>query len=803
MRQLSVLACFAVVVFLTSINSHGLNLNQVASARRSLLSSTKKTGTALVAALDGTIHLFDLSTKRPLWSFTSGSPIYCAYQAHNDKESTSDISNGYFIDIGTEDDWELYAHNGPEKLKLKKSIEAYVSATPQVAEDGGVVLGSRRSSVFQVEAKTGSRISTYTMLPDYPANSGRSVNLKSALYITRTDYSLTSFALNSNKVVWNVSVAEIGAAFLCQGFDDPTDFNMPLPCNSWAPVHRFRGHNLLECLSTPNCLLNVILLSSHYTDKYSNNHREDGPRIKGISQLINNGRFSVFVLIVFAAMLVGTIFQHYILGHTISLWGETAPPKKKKSNKSAKIEGNGGEKDAADIETGNKMLLNLNHPTSHNADGRTIGKLFVFFDKEIGKGSNGTIVLEGIYQGRPVAVKRLVRAHHDIAFKEMQNLIASDQHPNIVRWYGVEQDQDFVYMALERCICSLDDLIQICSLSSQNSNNDTKRIVDPESMQYRIRLDSLKLDMQGIKLCKENGYPSATLLKLMRDVVCGLIHLHELGIIHRDLKPQNVLITKERVLCAKVSDMGISKRLIGDMSSLGHHATGYGSSGWQAPELLLQGRQTRALDLFSLGCVLFHCITGGCHPFGNPLERDINITKNRIDLFLVNHMPEAVELLSGLLDPNAEMRPNAGEVLAHPFFWTSETRLAFLRDTSDRVEVEDRDSGSVLLKALELEGTSVCAWDSKLDPALLHDIARYRRYQFHSVRDLLRLIRNKSNHYRQLPTEVQELLGPLPEGFDAYFTSRFPRLLIQVYKVVSSHCRKEEFFHKYFSNSTL
>jgi serine/threonine-protein kinase/endoribonuclease IRE1 len=57
-------------------------------------------------------------------------------------------------------------------------------------------------------------------------------------------------------------------------------------------------------------------------------------------------------------------------------------------------------------------------------------------------------------------------------------------------------------------------------------------------------------------------------------VVYGLAHLHELGIIHRDLKPQNVLITKERSLCAKLSDMGISKRLSGDMSSLTQHATG-------------------------------------------------------------------------------------------------------------------------------------------------------------------------------------------------------------------------------------
>lgn len=59
-----------------------------------------------------------------------------------------------------------------------------------------------------------------------------------------------------------------------------------------------------------------------------------------------------------------------------------------------------------------------------------------------------------------------------------------------------------------------------------------------------------------------------------RDVVHGLAHLHELGIIHRDLKPQNVLVIKERSLCGKLSDMGISKRLAGDMTSLTKHATG-------------------------------------------------------------------------------------------------------------------------------------------------------------------------------------------------------------------------------------
>ena len=57
-------------------------------------------------------------------------------------------------------------------------------------------------------------------------------------------------------------------------------------------------------------------------------------------------------------------------------------------------------------------------------------------------------------------------------------------------------------------------------------------------------------------------------------MVSGITHLHELGIIHRDLKPQNVLINKDKFLSAKLSDMGISKRLPGDRSSITQHPTG-------------------------------------------------------------------------------------------------------------------------------------------------------------------------------------------------------------------------------------
>lgn len=877
--------------------------------RRSLLSVSNEHDTALVAALDGKIHLVEPKSGEVFWSFASGPSIYSSYQApaehDNDNENASRVGS-FFIDCG--DDWALYMHDAFGKRRLKESIEDFISNTPLIAEDGGIVLGSKKTTVFLVDAKTGRLIYTYS-LSDSHTNSqsdgevnvldrdtyddlrqSGSLNLKPdelPLYITRTDYSLKSFVLNTDKVLWNLTVSEIGAAFLCQGIENPFSevfldagydipsqpglpFNMPLPCQSKAVVYCFRNPIMLGGSNNANMLAGpkrqyLMLPSSDHNDKLlfqpevdkslelhykderlslpapnpflrepsanqlSNSHHSnnidlvptltpmnENSELSSLQDLIMHMpsfiSFKIFFLGFFIVFLWGikVILPLFIrkdekLDKEASSLNERSPSaRKKKARKSGKnsdlVKGTSSPSDSGNELYDKKPWLKLNQSMVDNTGGRTIGKLFVS-NTEIAKGSNGTIVLEGIYEGRPVAVKRLVRAHHDVAFKEIQNLIASDRHPNIVRWYGVESDQDFVYLSLERCSCSLGDLIQMHSDSSQKASTDDQG--KEANVEYRVRLDSVRDVMQDVKLWKENGHPFPLLLKLMRDVVSGVMHLHELGIVHRDLKPQNVLIIKEKSLCAKLSDMGISKLLAADMSSLGLHATGCGSSGWQAPEQLLHGRQTRAVDMFSLGCILFYCLTHGRHPFGDHLERDINIVKNNSDLFLVECMPEAMDLFSHLLNPNSDVRPKASEVFHHPFFWDSELRLSFLRDMSDRVELEDRETGSELLKALEDTAPTalVTKWDEKMEPAFLNNIGRYRRYKFNSVRDLMRVMRNKLNHYRELPLEIQELLGPVPEGFDHYFASRFPKLLIEVYKVMYEYCKEEESFSKYFKGN--
>ncbi|XP_041018882.1 serine/threonine-protein kinase/endoribonuclease IRE1a isoform X2 [Juglans microcarpa x Juglans regia] len=806
------------------------------SPSRSLLSISPEHSTTLIAGLDGTVYLVESNSKRVIWSFTSGAPIYTSFQAPFSQDKDKENAGGrFFIDCG--DDWELYMHTEHfGRVKLSMSIDEFVKNTPYISEDGAVTLGSKKTTVFEVDLRTGKLIRTYRFNSQSTLQSddeNQSVSYKDIsskvlvkpgskspnivdlrLHITRTDYLLTSFARDSDKTSWNMTIAEIGASLLCLdassgaplnfldklGLETGIDFALPLSCHTRGPIFCHRSHILLESSGIemlPGAHLGDMLLPmppsgliipiKPEVDRLVD---DSDPMLQlppremddtGIVE-VHSTKFSLshmlimfrewslaFSIIMFMIILVvGLVVKGCVLflKEKVSLnelpcnsSSKAASLKRKKNKKSASNDDVEKKDNYAHIDGENKTLLHLNKLLDGGANGRRIGKLFVS-NTEIAKGSNGTIILEGIYEGRPVAVKRLVHAHNDVAFKEIQNLIASDYHPNIVRWYGVEYDQDFVYLSLERCTCSLDDLIQVYTDYSQypafNEKQATRAMID-----YKARLESMKNRMSGINLWKANGHPSPLLLKMMRDVVSGLVHLHELGIIHRDLKPQNVLIIKERSLCAKLSDMGISKRLVGDMSSLSHQATGCGSSGWQAPEQLLHGRQTRAVDLFSLGCILFFCITGGRHPFGERLERDINIVKNQMDLFLVQNIPEGVDLIFRLLSPDPELRPRASEVLHHPLFWSSETRLSFLRDTSDRVELEDRETNSEFFKALESIGSVALGskWDQKMEPAFITNIGHYRRYKFDSVRDLLRVMRNKLNHYRELPKEIQILSG--------------------------------------------
>jgi len=98
--------------------------------------------------------------------------------------------------------------------------------------------------------------------------------------------------------------------------------------------------------------------------------------------------------------------------------------------------------------------------------------------------------------------------------------------------------------------------------------------------------------------------PTQVLLRVLRDVAAGLVHLHEHGVVHRDVKPANVLLLRDEQ--AKLCDFGSSK----DLESTIQQMTVTGTLDYMAPEVLNKDPAGRAADVWAFGVLLFECVTG-------------------------------------------------------------------------------------------------------------------------------------------------------------------------------------------------
>jgi serine/threonine protein kinase len=128
-------------------------------------------------------------------------------------------------------------------------------------------------------------------------------------------------------------------------------------------------------------------------------------------------------------------------------------------------------------------------------------------------------------------------------------------------------------------------------------------------------------------LARRGKLPAPEAVRLVRQALAGLQHLHEKGMVHRDLKPANLMVVPgggatTRGGVVKVLDIGLGRGLPGggpdDPTDLGLTVEGavVGTPDYMAPE---QARDARSADIradvYSLGCVLYHLV-GGRPPFG-------------------------------------------------------------------------------------------------------------------------------------------------------------------------------------------
>ncbi len=117
-------------------------------------------------------------------------------------------------------------------------------------------------------------------------------------------------------------------------------------------------------------------------------------------------------------------------------------------------------------------------------------------------------------------------------------------------------------------------------------------------------------------LSKLSTLPIPRFFNIMEQVCQGLIHAHEKNIVHRDLKPSNIFLLKDLdgSELVKVIDFGIARLLMPDLStdslSLTRTNLLLGSPAYMSPEQCNCAKVDHRSDIYSLGCVMYECLTG-------------------------------------------------------------------------------------------------------------------------------------------------------------------------------------------------
>ncbi|GLU11290.1 hypothetical protein SLE2022_280460 [Rubroshorea leprosula] len=180
----------------------------------------------------------------------------------------------------------------------------------------------------------------------------------------------------------------------------------------------------------------------------------------------------------------------------------------------------------------------------------------------------------------------------------------------------------------------------------------------------------------------------------MYQICRALAYIHGgVGVCHRDIKPHNILVNPHTHQ-VKLCDFGSAKVLVKGEPNISYICSRY----YRAPELIFGATEyTTAIDMWSAGCVLAELLLGQplfagesevdqlveiIKVLGTPTREEIkcmnpNYTEFKFPqikahpwhkIFNKRTPPEAVDLVSRLLQYSPNLRCTALEALIHPFF---------------------------------------------------------------------------------------------------------------------------------------
>ncbi|XP_065020089.1 shaggy-related protein kinase alpha-like isoform X2 [Musa acuminata AAA Group] len=320
-----------------------------------------------------------------------------------------------------------------------------------------------------------------------------------------------------------------------------------------------------------------------------------------------------------------------------------------KENDGIMVNGNG-------TETGQTIVITIG-----GRNGQPKQTISYMAERVVGTGSFGMVFQAKLVEtGEAVAIKKVLQ---DKRYKNRElQIMQLLKHPNVVElkhhfFSTTDKDELYLNLVLEYV---------------------------PETV-YRVAKYYSRM----------NHHMPLIFVQLYTYQICrALSYIHRvLGVCHRDIKPQNILVNPQTHQ-VKLCDFGSAKKLVPGEPNISYICSRY----YRAPELIFGATEyTTAIDMWSTGCVLAEFLIGkplfpgesGANQLveilkvlGTPTREEIkcmnpSYTEFKFPqikahpwhkLFHKRMPPEAVDLVSRLLQYSPNLRCTALEACAHPFF---------------------------------------------------------------------------------------------------------------------------------------
>jgi hypothetical protein len=327
--------------------------------------------------------------------------------------------------------------------------------------------------------------------------------------------------------------------------------------------------------------------------------------------------------------------------------------------------------------------------------------------RPLGAGGMGAVwLVRDRFLDRPVALKVLIDEIVSLEQRERFLLEARTsarlEHPHIIDVYRADETDGTVWF--------------------------TMRFVDGESLGDRIRT--------------RGALPASEVARILREVSWGLAYAHARGVIHRDIKPDNILLDRDSGR-AVLTDFGIARDVDAEARGLTIAGHVLGTVQYMSPEQasgdVVDGRS----DIYALGAVGFHALTGTLlfdGPAHSVLVAHVTRPAPRVRDVAAEVLPSLAAVIDRCLQKEPDARYPSADALATAFEEAMRDARHAEEEAADAAPgavITEREAQAIWQRAAQLQAAAALRLERgvALKPAATRDDGDVTSSQFR-VRDV-------------------------------------------------------------------